>query len=95
MDEKLWILISWLHQKPADLDLHCFRKRVWNLENMRTVCCYMLNDGFLEDNGMAESDIIYTPTWSYGLQFPIGLENGYVLQHTSQSGAVPLNRTSL
>ena len=20
----MWILISWLHQKPADLDLHCF-----------------------------------------------------------------------
>ena len=22
----VWILISWLHQKPADLDLHCFKK---------------------------------------------------------------------
>ena len=25
--KKVWILISWLHQKPADLDLHCFQKR--------------------------------------------------------------------
>ena len=27
VDEKVWILISWLHQKPADQDLHCFQKR--------------------------------------------------------------------
>ena len=26
--EKVWILISWLHQKPADLDLHCFQKSI-------------------------------------------------------------------
>ena len=24
--EKLWILIRWLRQKPADLDLQCFQK---------------------------------------------------------------------
>ena len=24
--KKVWILISWLHQKPADLDLHFFYK---------------------------------------------------------------------
>ena len=24
----VWILISWLHVKPADLDLHCFPTRV-------------------------------------------------------------------
>ena len=24
MNEKVWILISWLLLKPADLDLHCF-----------------------------------------------------------------------
>ena len=25
MDEKtMYVLIRWLHQKPADLDLHCF-----------------------------------------------------------------------
>ena len=24
----MWILISWLHQKPADLDLHCFQKEI-------------------------------------------------------------------
>ena len=23
----MWILISWLHQKPADLDLQCFQKK--------------------------------------------------------------------
>ena len=27
----MWILISWLHQKPADLDLHCFQKKWINL----------------------------------------------------------------
>ena len=26
LDENVWILISWLHQKPADLDLHLFTK---------------------------------------------------------------------
>ena len=25
--ETVWIQISWLHQKPADLDLPCFKKR--------------------------------------------------------------------
>ena len=24
----MWFLISWLHQKPADLDLQCFPKRM-------------------------------------------------------------------
>ena len=24
----VWILIIWLHQKPADLDLQCFQKRI-------------------------------------------------------------------
>ena len=24
----MWILISWLRQKPADLDLQCFQKRI-------------------------------------------------------------------
>ena len=24
----MWILIRWLHQKPADLDHHCFLKRI-------------------------------------------------------------------
>ena len=24
----MWILIRWLHQKPADLNLHCFQKRI-------------------------------------------------------------------
>ena len=26
--KKLWILIRWLHQKSADLDLHCFQKQM-------------------------------------------------------------------
>ena len=25
----VWILISWLLMKPADLDLHCFQKRMY------------------------------------------------------------------
>ena len=32
MGEKLWILISSLRHKPADLDLHCFQKRIENYE---------------------------------------------------------------
>ena len=24
----MWILIRWLRQKPADLDLQCFKKRI-------------------------------------------------------------------
>ena len=28
----VWIPISWLLQKPADLDLHCFQKMVNNFE---------------------------------------------------------------
>ena len=35
MDEKMWILISWLLVKPADLDLHFFKKRVQNFEKMK------------------------------------------------------------
>ena len=27
-EKSLWILISWLHQKPADLGLHCLSKMV-------------------------------------------------------------------
>ena len=30
--ETVWILISWLLMKPADLDLHCFQKRYSILE---------------------------------------------------------------
>ena len=26
--ETVWILVRWLHQKPADLDLQCFKKRI-------------------------------------------------------------------
>ena len=28
LNEKVWILISWFQQPPADLALHCFQKRV-------------------------------------------------------------------
>ena len=27
VDEQVWIMISWLYQKPADLDLRCFQKK--------------------------------------------------------------------
>ena len=32
MMKKLSILIGWLLVKPADLDLQCFQKKVWNYE---------------------------------------------------------------
>ena len=28
--KKVWILISWLHQKLADLNQHCFQERIKN-----------------------------------------------------------------
>ena len=31
----MWILIRWLHQKPGDLDLHCFTTIVQNFENIQ------------------------------------------------------------
>ena len=31
--EKVWILISWLQQKPADLDLHFFQKSIQDFKN--------------------------------------------------------------
>ena len=31
--EKVWILIRW-YKKPADLDLHCFQKRVSDFEEV-------------------------------------------------------------
>ena len=33
----VWLQISWHHQKPADLDLHCFQKRVWYFEKKNTI----------------------------------------------------------
>ena len=35
----MWILISWLHKKPADLDLHCFQKRVYRIS--KKVCTWL------------------------------------------------------
>ena len=34
------ILISWLHQKPADQDTHCFQKGVYNLK--KVICTVKL-----------------------------------------------------
>ena len=31
--------ISWLHQKPADLDLHCFQKRKNNFKKKFCMQC--------------------------------------------------------
>ena len=44
MEKTVWILISWLLKKPADLDLHCF-----NILCMVSYCfkaVYMHSDGF-------------------------------------------------
>ena len=38
-----WILISRIHQKPADLDPHCFQKRVKNLEKV-VYTVHLLNE---------------------------------------------------
>ena len=38
----VWILISWLRQKPADLDLHYFLKRVWHFEKVKYIVCLTL-----------------------------------------------------
>ena len=34
LNEKVWILISWFQQLPADQALHCFQKRVWYFEKL-------------------------------------------------------------
>ena len=31
LNEKVWILISWFQQMPADLALHCFQKREYSI----------------------------------------------------------------
>ena len=33
-EKTVWIQVSWLHQKPADLELHCFQKRAKNLKKV-------------------------------------------------------------
>ena len=38
----MWILISWLHQKPADLDLHSFQKTVNDFESYAHSALIML-----------------------------------------------------
>ena len=42
-DEKVWIVISWLHQKPADLDLHCFLNII--LTKLWSQCVYYVKYG--------------------------------------------------
>ena len=37
MGEKVWILFSTFHLKPADLDLYCFKVRVLNLEKVMLI----------------------------------------------------------
>ena len=38
VDEIVWILISWLHWKPADLYLHCFYKKGYFFLIMLMMC---------------------------------------------------------
>ena len=45
--ENLLIQISWFHQKPADLNHHCFQKRVLNFESY-TQCVYKVDYGSLK-----------------------------------------------
>ena len=39
--KKAWILISWLHKKPADQDLH-FQKKEYNFEIKLLKCIVCL-----------------------------------------------------
>ena len=39
VDEKVWILISWLLMKPADQDPHFFQKRVLNFKTVALTVC--------------------------------------------------------
>ena len=50
VDEKVRDLISWLHQKPVDLDLHYFQKRPWWVQDLKkknlcTYCAYQVKYG--------------------------------------------------
>ena len=38
MDKAVYILISWLHEKPADLDLHFFKKGIYTLKKNIVIC---------------------------------------------------------
>ena len=40
ISKTVWILISWLLMKPADLDLHCFQMR-WNFEKVISTLCLL------------------------------------------------------
>ena len=42
---KQWILISWLLQKPADLDLHCLIVYLWFHTVLKEFIC-TVSDGF-------------------------------------------------
>ena len=46
VDEKRVNLISWLHQKPADLNLHCFQKRVYFEKVMHTIVVHFGHGNF-------------------------------------------------
>ena len=49
----VWFLIRWLHQKPADLDLHCFLKRIYlgSVGQGLIKCCQMdICDGCSTEN---------------------------------------------
>ena len=37
----VWILVSWLHQKPADLDPQSFQKRVKNSEEKKCIASFL------------------------------------------------------
>ena len=42
--KQVQIQISWLHQKPADMDLHCFLKRVMNSEKVFFIMQYFATE---------------------------------------------------
>ena len=35
----MWLMIRWLHQKPADLDLHFLQNRVKKFKNVKGTVC--------------------------------------------------------
>ena len=56
----MWIWISWLHEKPADLALHCYQKRSY----IHVIVCCM-HSGLIRLNIEIYSGISFTSPYSF------------------------------
>ena len=59
--KKVWIQISWLLMKPADLDLHYLKKKEQNLEKIICSELRRLNMVFLPTESYFPEKLDFTP----------------------------------